>query len=168
MAASEIDTTGGAGQPGAAMGPLRRTFMKLAMKVITWVNLKLLTLSGDRIGYTFLGRNVVLLHTVGHKTGRQYRTPLFYMQDGENVVLVASRAGTSTHPAWLRNLEKSSFVEIQLRSGRQRMRGHIAKGEEREELWPKLIAMFDVWERIQEKSPRLFPVIVLEPESKYA
>ncbi len=147
------------------LSPLRKLFMKVAMKVITGVNMRILKLSGYRFGYSFLGQSVVVLHTVGRKSGKQYGTPLFYMEDGDNIVLVASRAGTSVHPGWLLNLEANPSVEVQFRSKRRRVKGHIAEGEEREQLWLKLIAMFEVWERIQERSPRLFPIIVLAPEA---
>jgi deazaflavin-dependent oxidoreductase (nitroreductase family) len=85
------------------------------------------------------------------------------MDDGENMVLVASRAGTSVNPGWLRNLEATPQVDVQVRSGTRRVRAHVASREERSQLWPRLAEMFDKWEEIQNKTRRQFPIIVLEP-----
>jgi len=165
MTSTETDANKPVEREVTELSPLRKIYMKIAMWVITTVNMKMLQWSGYRLGYSFLGQNVVVLHTIGRKSGKLYRTPLFYMEDGDNIVLVASRAGTSINPGWLRNMLANPSVEIQFRSSRRRVKGRIAEGEEREQLWARLITMFEVWERIQERSPRLFPIIVLEPES---
>jgi len=151
------------GQAVSTYGPLRQLFMRVAMTVITNVNRWLLVRSKGRLGFSFLGRSVLLLHTLGRKSGRAYATPLFYMEDGENMVLVASRAGTSVNPGWLRNLEACPEVEVQVRSGSRKVRAHLASTEERADLWPRLTAMFDKWDDIQSSTRRQFPIIVLEP-----
>lgn len=146
----------------SAYGPLGRLYMRVAMKIITAVNRWLLTCSRGRIGFSFLGQSVLLLHTVGRKTGRPYATPLFYMEDGNNLVLVASRAGTAVNPGWLRNLEANPEVDVQLRDGTRRVRAHLASEEERSRLWPRLVQMFEPWDDIQQKTRRQFPIVVLE------
>ncbi len=138
-------------------------FMRVAMKLITATNMRLLKLTGGRVGYSFLGRSVLLLHTRGCKSGKAYQTPLFYMEDGENLVLVASRAGTTINPGWLRNLEADPSTQVRLRSGMRSVRAHLASDEEYARLWPLLTEMFEQWGDIQAKTQRRFPIIVLEP-----
>lgn len=68
--------------------------------MITGGNAVLLKISKGRIGSSFLGVPVLLLTTIGRKSGKSRIRPLYYLADGDNLVLVASNAGISTDPAW--------------------------------------------------------------------
>ncbi len=137
--------------------------MNVLIRVITDVNLWLLSRSHGRIGKRFLGVPVLLLTTIGRISGEARTTPLFYLREGESLVLVASRGGTSRHPDWYQNIERHPQVAVQIAKETRAMMARMASEEEVQELWPKLIAMFRVWERFQQRSSRSFPVVILSP-----
>ncbi len=164
-------STGAAGE-GMKQGgfrffqPLWEQFMEIMMKIITSTNMWVLRKTKGRFGYSFLGREVLVLKTTGCKSGRRYDTPLYYLEDGERVVLVASRAGTARDPGWLLNLDAAPDTFIRTKQGLRAVRAHRATPEEKAQLWGALMEMFPKWEMIQEKSQRFFPVVILEPRQE--
>ncbi len=141
---------------------LRSSWYTLLKLLITRTNMWLLVKSNGRLGNSFLGKSVLLLHSVGSKSGLPRVTPLFYLQDGNNIVLVASNAGTLTNPAWFNNLVARPEAAVTIRGVRTERIAHVATPAEFKQLWPKVTEMFPTWERIQENSVRNFPIIVLE------
>jgi deazaflavin-dependent oxidoreductase (nitroreductase family) len=119
--------------------------------------------SGGSIGGTYGGRPILLLTTTGRRSGRKRTTPLLYLADGDALVLVASDGGAPTHPAWFLNLEANPDVEVQVRREHQTMCAQRASAEERERLWPRLVAMYAPYESYQRRARREIPVVVLEP-----
>ena len=150
-------------QSGTGFSEWQERTMNVLIRVITDVNVWLLSRSKGRIGTRFLGVDVLLLVTVGRRSGQARTTPLFYLRDGENFVLVASRGGTSRHPDWYQNIERTPEVTVQVANETRAMLARPATEEETQELWPKLVAMFSVWERFQQRSSRSFPVVILSP-----
>ena len=130
---------------------------------ITDVNMWLLSRSHGRIGKRFLGVPVLRLTTVGRSSGEARTTPLFYLREGERLVLVASRGGTSRHPDWYQNIERNPQVAVQIEQETRGMTARTATEHEAQELWPKLVSMFPIWERFQQYSSRSFPVVILSP-----
>jgi len=140
----------------ALAGPVIRIMSALN----TWVY----QLSGGRIGGRFLrGAPVLLLTTRGRRTGRARTTPLLYLANGEDVVIVASKGGMPTHPVWFLNLEAAPEVEIQIGSERRPMRARRAAAGEKAALWPKLTAMYRDFDDYQARTERDIPVVVLSP-----
>jgi deazaflavin-dependent oxidoreductase (nitroreductase family) len=137
--------------------------MNVLIRVITGVNMWLLSRSNGRIGKRFLGLPVLLITTIGRSSGEARTTPLFYLREGESFVLVASRGGTSRHPDWYQNIERNPRVAVQIAEETRKMTARMATEEEAQELWPKLTSMFKVWEKFQERSCRTFPVVILSP-----
>lgn len=137
--------------------------LNVLIRLITSVNLSLLSRFNGRIGKRFLGLPVLLLTTVGRSSGKARTTPLFYLREGEHLVLVASRAGTSRHPDWYENLERNPRVAVRIAQQTRDMTARVATEEEARELWPKLVSMFRIWERFQKRSSRIFPVVILSP-----
>ena len=86
---------------------VQRLFIKL--------HVALYRLSRGRLGGRMSGADVLLLNTVGRKSGRGRTVPLLYIRDGEAYVVVASAAGAPSHPAWYRNLEAQPEVTIQIK-----------------------------------------------------
>jgi deazaflavin-dependent oxidoreductase (nitroreductase family) len=133
-------------------------------RLITSGNVWLLKLSRVRWGNEFLGVPVLLLTTIGRKSGQPRTRPLYYLEteDGR-YVLVASNAGTSKDPAWLLNLQANPHVTIEVQGKKKPMIAHVATPEEKEVLWPQMLALFPTWEMMQERSPRPFKLVILEP-----
>jgi F420H(2)-dependent quinone reductase len=142
--------------------PRRERLLKLMRRGITGGNIWLLKISRGRIGNSFLGTPTLLLTTIGRKSGQPRTLPLYYMEDGGRMILVASNAGTSQDPAWLLNIRAQPTVAVQVRGQKHTMLARIASEEEQQQLWPRLIAMFPWWQMMAERSQRAFPIVVLE------
>ncbi len=137
--------------------------LKFLKWLITTANIGLIRISKGRLGASFLGVPVLLLTTRGRKTGEPRTLPLYYMTDGERVVMVASNAGTSSDPAWLLNLRATPAVDVTIGDKSRAMLAHEASPEEKDVLWPRLVQLFPKWQMMEDRSLRRFPVVVLEP-----
>jgi deazaflavin-dependent oxidoreductase (nitroreductase family) len=121
-------------------------------------------LSGGRIGGRFLrGAPVMLLTTMGRKSGKPRTAPVLYLRDGENVVVVASKGGMRHHPLWYQNLEANPEVEIEIGGSRTKMMARRANDNEKSALWPKLVEMYRDFEDYQARTDRNIPVVILSP-----
>lgn len=103
----------------------------------------------------------LLLTTVGRKSGRQLQLPLIFGQSGQDYVVVASKGGAPTHPAWYLNLEANPDVQVQVKADKFAARAHTANAEERARLWPMMVSIFPPYEDYQKKTDRQIPVVVL-------
>src|SRR2546428_4388525 len=81
------------------------------------------------------GLPVLLLRTVGRRTGHERTAALVYLKDGKSLVVVASNGGSDRPPAWLLNVQKNSEVGVQIGRERMRMRAKVADPQERTRLW---------------------------------
>ena len=110
------------------------------------------------------GSPILLLHHVGAKSGTKRVSPLIYVPDGDDVVVVASKGGVDKHPAWFHNLRANPETEVELpREGRRRVRARVAGDEERERLWPKAVAIYKPYAEYQTHTERKIPLVILEP-----
>src|SRR5262249_7694132 len=120
--------------------------------------------TGGRVGWNGSGMPVVELTTVGRKSG-QRRTVLLTSpyQEGDAVVIVASRGGDPTHPAWFLNRRDNPDVDVTMRGKTRKMRAEIADAAERARLWPLVIADHKNYADYQTKTDREIPLVVLRP-----
>ncbi len=111
------------------------------------------------------GQPVLLLTTLGARSGELRETPLVYTRSRQDVVLIASNGGSSKHPAWYHNIKKNPEVELIVKNGSGKYTAREAVGEERDALWQKALVTYggyDVYkERASNASDRQIPVIVL-------
>lgn len=120
--------------------------------------------SGGRVGASIAGRKMLLLRTVGAKTGHPRTAALLYVRDGENYAVIASTGGGPKHPGWFHNLKARPEVEVQV--GRQHVpvRARVAEDDERARIWDVANKVnggqYDVY---QSRTTRQIPVVVLEP-----
>ena len=134
-------------------------FVNVAMRV----DRVLLPLTRGRVS-SAPGQQVLLLETVGAKSGQRRRTPLVYVTDGDRIVLIASKAGAKRHPSWFHNLRANPRVKVLApgRSGEYNARE--AEGEERERLWREACDYYAGYDTYQDRAgSRRIPVVVLEP-----
>jgi F420H(2)-dependent quinone reductase len=120
-------------------------------------------LTGGRIGGTFRGVQTLLLDHVGRRSGKRRTNPLLYIEDGDDLVIVASRGGSHRHPAWWLNLRDSPRTTVQVSSERREVVAREASDEERAGLWPRLVEAWPDYEAYQRRTKRKIPVIVLSP-----
>lgn len=106
----------------------------------------------------------LLLEHVGRKSGKQFTTPLLYLRDGENLVIVASQGGLPKDPQWYLNLVTAPDTSVRLRGeGIRQVRARIADDEERVSLWPRLIDLYADFAKYDRWADREIPVVILEP-----
>ena len=120
-------------------------------------------LTGGAIGGGSAGAPILLLTTTGRKTGRPRTTPLLYVTDGENIVVVASNGGRPQHPHWWLNLQENPHAEVQVRNEKRQVEAEEASGEERERLWRLVVGTYPGYEEFRRATTRKIPVVVLRP-----
>ncbi|HEY0630913.1 MAG TPA: nitroreductase family deazaflavin-dependent oxidoreductase [Thermoleophilaceae bacterium] len=123
----------------------------------------LLRRSGGRIGKRFMGADVLVLRTVGRRSGEPRESPMFYVRHGDGFAVVASNAASKRPPAWWLNLRATPDAEAVVGGGWQRVRAREATEAERSELWPRFVAMYRGYDHYREIATREMPVVVLEP-----
>jgi deazaflavin-dependent oxidoreductase (nitroreductase family) len=105
---------------------------------------------------------MLLLDHVGAKSGVKRTAPLLYIEDGADVVIVASKGGYPKHPAWFHNLRANPDTTVQIGSERRPVRARVATPEEHERLWPRAVAAYHDYERYQERTDRQIPLVILQ------
>lgn len=107
---------------------------------------------------------MLLLDHVGAKTGTHRTSPLQYVDDGENVVVIASKGGFHKHPAWFHNLKAHPDTTVQIGSERRPVHARVVTDpDERERLWAKAVAIYRPYEDYKARAEREIPLVVLEP-----
>ena len=107
---------------------------------------------------------MLLLDHVGAKSGKLRTSPLLYVRDGENLVIVASKGGFPKHPAWFHNLMANPQTFVQVGSDRLPVEARVAKPEERDRLWALAVEGYHGYDDYQARSKgREIPLVVLEP-----
>ena len=121
--------------------------------------------TNGRLWNTFLGSQVAIFSIKGRKTGKVRKIPLLYLQDGENVVVVASQGGMSTYPIWYKNMVANPEVECQIGGDKQLYSVRRAMTDEEVRLWPQLDAMYSGYAEYRARidGRREVPVMILEP-----
>ncbi len=120
--------------------------------------------TGGRVGHRIPGSPpMLLLDHVGAKSGARRTTPLVYVADGENLVLVASKGGHPKHPAWFHNLRANPDTTVQVGPRHRAVRARVADPDERARLWPKAVDTYDGYRGYQQRTEREIPLVVLEP-----
>ena len=144
------------------MAGIRRT------KAVEWfwkIHLPLYRLSGGRILGRVMGMPVLLLDTVGRKTGQRRTNALTWFPKGDDFVVIASVLGEPRDPAWWLNLRASPETTIQVGRERIAVRAREAAGSEREQLWSAVVAHAPTYADYQALTERRIPVVVLERHS---
>jgi deazaflavin-dependent oxidoreductase (nitroreductase family) len=118
--------------------------------------------NGGKAGGPFEGRPVLLLTTTGAKSGRRITTPLVYLQDGERVLIFASKGGSPRNPDWYHNLVANPTVTVEVGTETYDAKAVVVTGEERDRLYAKQAEAMPIFATYQEKTTRTIPVIALE------
>lgn len=109
------------------------------------------------------GLPTLLLTSVGRKSGEQRTVALVFLQNGEDVVIVASLAGYDENPAWYRNISANPKCWVQLDRRKMTAVARDATEKERHALWPRLTALLPLWNLFQKQTARPFPIVILSP-----
>lgn len=128
-------------------------------KLLNSLTINLYRLSRGLIG----GNTALLLTTTGRKSGLARTTPLRYLPDGENYLIIASNWGKTTSPSWFYNVQANPNVSVEVKDKRFAARAEITSGAQRDALYKKFTDADSRFVRYQEGNPRTIPVIILHP-----
>ncbi len=106
---------------------------------------------------------VLLLTSIGRRTGQPRTAPVLYLGNGESVVVIGSNAGNTRAPAWSHNLKANPDATVQIGGTIRQMRARVAEGEERAGLWRKMNEQYAGFDDYEERTARDIAVFVLEP-----
>ena len=137
----------------------------IAMKILGSLHRELYRASSGKLGKTFFGSRMLLLTTIGRRTGRPRTWPLTYLPEGDRLIVIASYGGQPNHPAWYLNLRANPRVSVQLGERSCTMIAQTVKGEERERLWSRVVEEYPAYAEYQRKTDRQIPVVVLHRET---
>lgn len=118
--------------------------------------------NGDE-GGDLQGRPVIVLTSVGAKTGRLRKIPLMRVEHEGTYAVVASLGGAPSNPAWYYNLAKNPHVELQDRATKRDYSAHEATGDEKAVWWERAVETWPDYAKYQMKTDRQIPVFVLDP-----
>ncbi|MEV0523200.1 nitroreductase family deazaflavin-dependent oxidoreductase [Streptomyces sp. NPDC050439] len=114
------------------------------------------------VGHDWQNTTVLILTTVGRKSGEQRSTPLIYQPYGDDVLVVASNGGADQPPLWFRNIEANPEVQVQIKGDRYTARARTATPDEKPDMWRTMAATWPAYDEYQTKTDRQIPVVVLE------
>ena len=119
--------------------------------------------TGGRLGERQLHYSMLLLHTIGRKTGKQRTHTLLYFKDGDDLVVCASNNGSPQPPAWYKNLLVTPRVWVQHGRIKREVIAETAGPEDRAYLWQRLLEVRPQFANYQQGTSRIFPLIRLKP-----
>lgn len=135
----------------------------LYLHVFPPIDRVLLSVSRGRLSVS-IGQPILLLTTSGARTGRRRTTPLMYVTEGEQLVVIGSNGGRRHHPAWYHNLRARPEATVLAPGTHGRYFARKAGGEERARLWQKALAVNPGYAAYQERAgDRRIPIMVLMP-----
>jgi deazaflavin-dependent oxidoreductase (nitroreductase family) len=103
------------------------------------------------------------LRTTGRRTGAERRTPLYYVEDGDNLAVVTSNAGRDHEPAWWLNLQAAPTVEVEIGKKVRAVEARRATTGEEARIWPQFVAGLGNYAGYKRKTGRPILVVILEP-----
>ena len=140
--------------------------MAFIRKIFIRVSILLYQKSGGLLGSRLGNQKILLLQTVGRKSGKTFISPLAYFRDGENYLIVASNWGSETPPNWYKNISRMARTTIQVGSRIIAVEARSAEGIEYERLWKLVSTQSPFYAKYQEDLVRRIPVVVLAPVEK--
>jgi deazaflavin-dependent oxidoreductase (nitroreductase family) len=118
--------------------------------------------SGGRVGGNYAKRPLLLLTTVGAKSGKPYTTPVMYLRDGERLAIFATHGGSPTHPDWYHNLVAHQTVTVEVGTETFEALASPRTGAERDELYARQSELYPQFAEYQQRTTRKIPVVILE------
>jgi deazaflavin-dependent oxidoreductase (nitroreductase family) len=118
--------------------------------------------NGGKVGPPFEGAPMLLLTTKGAKSGQSRTTPLVHTTDGDRIVVIASKAGAPTNPAWYHNLVANPTVTLEIGTEKLEAKATVVTGAERDRLYAAQAALMPGFAEYETKTTRKIPVVVFE------
>jgi deazaflavin-dependent oxidoreductase (nitroreductase family) len=119
--------------------------------------------SGGTQGSTMMGKPIIILTTVGNKSGKLRKTPLMRVEHDGKYAVVASLGGAPKNPVWYYNIVANPEVQLQDGPTKKTYIAHEATGAEKDEWWARAVEAWPDYANYQAKTDRVIPLFVLEP-----
>jgi len=116
-----------------------------------------------KVGGRFEGRTLLLLHTIGAKSGQERVNPVAYTRDDERYVIIASKGGAPDHPDWYYNILARRVLTVEVGTETFQVIAKVAKEPERTRLFNKMVESFPGFDDYRRRTDRELPVIILKP-----
>jgi len=149
---------------------LDKPYVPKIIKVMSQVTTAVYRWTGGLLGSTWRvgsafpwGIPVLLLTTTGRKSGQPRTLPLLFIEEGDRIIIVASKGGLPSEPLWYKNLVANPECDVQIKRRKLKAKARTASPEEREALWPKLVAHYPDFASYATWTDRIIPVVILEP-----
>ena len=117
--------------------------------------------NSGKVGGPFAGKTLLILHTVGAKSGLERVNPVAYVVDSERLVIIASKGGAPDNPDWYYNILAHPLVTVEVGTEQFQARASFAPEPERTRLYSKMVEMLPVFAEYQQRTSRVIPVITL-------
>jgi len=114
-----------------------------------------------KVGGNFEGAPLLLLHTIGRRSGKPRVNPEMYLKDGDRYFVFASKAGADSHPDWFRNLQEQPDVRIEVGDQTIDVHAEEIRGQERNRLYERQASIYSGFADYQRKTKRVIPVVAL-------
>ncbi len=137
--------------------------LKSMLKAMVSVMVFMYRLTGGGIGGKMQTMPVLLLTTIGRKSGKPRTVPLTYLRDGSAYVITASYGGLPRNPAWFLNLESHPEATIQVKKRQMQVKTETANPEKKRELWARLMEVAPGYANYQKRTSRDIPMVILHP-----
>ena len=121
--------------------------------------------NAGKVGGPFAGKSLLLLHTIGAKSGQPRINPVACIRDGERLVVIASKGGAPTNPDWYYNILAHPLVSVETGSEQFQAQASIAVEPERTRLYNRMVEMMPGFADYQRKTTRVIPAVILTPVS---
>lgn len=117
--------------------------------------------NGGKVGGYFANMPLLLLTTIGAKSGQTRISPLAYMNDGDRIIIIASKAGAPTNPDWYYNLQAHPEATVEIGTERFHVQATVAEEPERTQLYARVAEKMSNFAEYERKTTRKIPVVVL-------
>ncbi len=119
--------------------------------------------NAGKVGGYFAGKSLLLLHTIGAKSGQPRINPVACTRDGDRLVVIASKGGAPTNPDWYYNVLANPLVTVETGTEQFQARASIAVEPERTRLYNQMVEMMPGFDDYRRRTTRVIPVIILTP-----
>ena len=132
-----------------------------AQKVLSNTHAVIYRLSNGRLMGKIVGLDVLLLTTIGRKSGQKRTLPLGYLPDGDTWVIIASNGGSSNHPGWYLNMMASHSAQVFVRGKNYKVRPEVLSDPERQIFWERAVSSYSGYANYAKKTTRKIPLVRL-------
>jgi deazaflavin-dependent oxidoreductase (nitroreductase family) len=141
----------------------RNEFFKI-FRFFLAINVSLYRRTGGKFAGEIKGLLVLLLTTIGRKTGKKQITPLGYLDHDGSYVITATNAGFGTHPAWFHNLKSHPQVALQIGNKQLTAIAELADSTLRQQLWAKFVERAPGYGSYEKRTSRQIPIVLWRPK----